>query len=101
MTLSPGPWEKETQRISVKSRTFKAGAAYVEYNVNDVFDWLAIVLLGCGKDNERRIFIIPRQLADGKARRDSPTAKTADVCYWRIDEVERVFGNYENNIKLD
>src|SRR5712671_5213731 len=33
------------QRISVKSRIFKAGPAYVSYMEHNSFDWLAIVLL--------------------------------------------------------
>ena len=32
------------QRISVKSRTFKPGPAYVDYKEGDSFDWLAIVI---------------------------------------------------------
>ena len=35
-----------TQRISVKSRTFKrGGGTFVTYKIGDQFDWLAIVLL--------------------------------------------------------
>jgi len=41
------------QRISVKSRTFKRGAVFVTYNINDVFDWLAVVLLPGGDQKER------------------------------------------------
>ncbi|TWI41068.1 hypothetical protein [Mesorhizobium tianshanense] len=39
------PFDRPAQRVSVKSRTFKRGAAYVGYNDYDQFDWLAIVLL--------------------------------------------------------
>lgn len=39
------PADRPAQRISVKSRTWKRGAAFVEYNYYDQFDWLAIVLL--------------------------------------------------------
>src|SRR5215469_4552731 len=55
------------QRVSVKSRTFKPGAAYVAYLETDNFDWLAIVLLPHGPQNRRQVFIIPR-VADAKAR---------------------------------
>jgi hypothetical protein len=71
------PPSKAPQRVSVKSRTFKPGAAYVTYLETDSFEWLAIVLLpGCG-ESRRRFFIIPRAVVDAKARRDEPTAKTA------------------------
>jgi len=88
------------QRISVKSRTFKAGPAYVEYKAQDSFDWLAIVLLPNGKETRRRIFLIPRILADAKARRDKPTSKTANLRYWRIDEVASIFDAFEGNFQL-
>jgi hypothetical protein len=39
------PLGREPQRISVKSRTFKPSRAYLSYNVTDIFDWLAIVIL--------------------------------------------------------
>ena len=39
------PLGAPAQRISVKSRTFKRGAAYVDYKAGDMFDWLAIVIL--------------------------------------------------------
>ncbi len=89
------------QRISVKSRTFKRGGdTAVYYNVNDQFDWLAIVLLPGADLAQRRIFVIPRALADSKARGDRPTSKTADSRWWRQDEVAAVFADYENNFCL-
>jgi hypothetical protein len=65
-----------------------------------IFDWLAIVLLGCGSNNSRRVFIVPRKVADEKARRDK-SQNTAHLRYWRIDEVPKVFGEYENNFTLE
>lgn len=94
------PVGKESLRISVKSRTFKRGAAYIGFQTKDVFDWLALVILSPEGEKQRRIFIIPRKLADAKARHDSETAKTAGERYWRIDEVERIFARYENNFAL-
>ncbi|MFG1365804.1 hypothetical protein [Xanthobacter versatilis] len=88
------------QRISVKSRTFKVGAAYVEYNESDRFDWLAIVILINGGGERRSIYMIPRAEADKVARRDKPTSKTADLRYFRIDEVERLFARFRNNFAL-
>jgi hypothetical protein len=71
----------------------------VYYNVDDPFDWLAIVLLGCGGNKPRRIFVVPKAVADRKARRDR-SPKTAHQRYWRVDEVAKVFRNYEDNFKL-
>jgi hypothetical protein len=47
------------QRISVKSRTHKLGAAYVRYYEYDVFDWLAIVLLRPADGSDRAVYLIP------------------------------------------
>lgn len=95
------PLGRTQQAISVKSRTFKrGGATFVEYRAQDSFDWLAIVLLPGGGEPRRRIFIIPRSLADETARRDSPTAKTADLRYWRQDQIPDRFAAFENNFAL-
>jgi hypothetical protein len=91
---------EEPQRISVKARTFKTGGdAFVEYKETDKFDWLAIVLL-MPDDGSRKFFVIPRNLADDKARRDNPTSKTANLRYYRIDKVETVFADFEDNFTL-
>ena len=58
------PRNRPLQRVSVKSRTFKKGAAVVAYDVRRQFDWLAIVLLGCEKPKPRRFSIVPRSIAD-------------------------------------
>jgi hypothetical protein len=88
------------QRVSVKSRTFKLGAAFVGYYDTDAFDWLAIVFLPGDNQTARRFFIIPKALADAKARRDKPTAKTAKERYWRLDEVAQLFPEFEGNFSL-
>src|SRR5690606_22279797 len=85
------------QRISVKSRTYKRGAAFVDYNVTNAFDWLAIVLL---VGESRAIYVVPRAEADRAARRDKPTSKTANLRYFRIDEVDHVFSRYRDNFAL-
>jgi hypothetical protein len=89
------------QRISVKSRTFKRGSAFVSYYESDAFDWLAIGILPGEGEVARRFFLIPRALADETARRDSPTAKTADERYWRVDRITTLFGKYERNFALN
>lgn len=90
----------DPQRISVKARTFKKGAAYVGYYSYDVFDWLAIVLLPSALLEERAIFIIPRDVAEPQARRDSATAKTHAERYFRIDQVPAIFGQWKGNFAL-
>jgi hypothetical protein len=94
------PSGREPQRISVKSRTFKPGPAYVSYDETDIFDWLAIVILPGSTETPRRLFLIPRTLADAKTRRDKPMTKTANERYWRIDEVSKIFAKFENNFTL-
>jgi hypothetical protein len=73
----------------------------VEYLETDKFDWLAIVILPGGNENERHVFIIPRAVADAKARRNKPTTKSANQRYWRVDEVAIVFADFENNFRLN
>ena len=94
------PPGKDPQRISVKSRTFKRGAAFVEYSVTQAFDWLAIVILPAGTENRRRLFVIPRAIADKEARRTKFGTKIANVRYWRIDKVEETFKRFEQNFSL-
>ena len=57
------PRDRKPQRITVKSRTFKQGAAFVSYSAEDVFDWLAIVILPGEDSSSRRIYVIPRSVA--------------------------------------
>jgi len=94
------PLAGEPQRISVKSRTFKRGPAYVEYNKNDTFDWLAVVLLAGDGEPIRRIFLIPRTLADKKARKNKPTTKHANQRYWSLQEFPKLFAAFESNFTL-
>lgn len=90
----------EPLRISVKSRTFKRGPAFVSFFVDDLFDWLAIVLLACEPEQRRRIFILPASVAHREARKNKPTAQNANERYWRIDEIAERFALFENNFKL-
>lgn len=88
------------QRISVKSRTYKTGPAYVNYNTHDQFDWLALVILGDAERDARSIYVVPRMHADSLARQDKPSSKTAALRYFRVDEVERLFETYRGNFSL-
>lgn len=95
------PIGREPQRISVKSRTFKRGPAFVDYKSTDQFDWLAIVILSDAASAARTIYLVPREVADSMARQDKPTSKTALLRYYRIDEVDRLFGAYREKFALD
>ncbi|HUO07349.1 MAG TPA: hypothetical protein VM008_03545 [Phycisphaerae bacterium] len=89
------------QRISVKSRTFKRGGdTFVTYSATDQFDWLAIVLLPGADQTCRRVFIVPRIVADERSRKDKPTSGTADDRYWRQDEISDKLGEFESNYSL-
>ena len=94
------PWDGAPQRISVKSRTYKRGPAYVGYYEYDRFDWLAIVLLASPDGTDRKIYLVPREVADTLARRDKLTSKTAAERYFRVDQVSAVFADYRNNFRL-
>ncbi|MBZ9998521.1 MULTISPECIES: hypothetical protein [unclassified Mesorhizobium] len=95
------PVDDAPQRISVKARTFKAGAAYVQYLATDVFDWLAIVILANDGTNMRWIYLVPRSVVDNEAQRNAPETKTANIRYIPINQVERRFGQYRDNFKLN
>lgn len=89
------------QRISVKSRTFKRGGdTFVFYDVTNHFDWLAIVLLPGADQQQRRIFIVPKGVADARAKQDKPTSKAPNDMYWRQDRVGEVLSEFEDNFCL-
>jgi hypothetical protein len=90
------------QRISVKSRTFKKGRdAYVEYNIKDeIFDWLAIVLLPGDGQVGRRYFVVPRSVADARFHSYGPETKNHDKTGVQVDEIARVLHEFENNFTL-
>ena len=94
------PRDAVPQRVSVKSRTWKRGAAYVTYYEHDQFDWLAIVLLANPDGTGREIYLVPRNVADKLARRDKPTSKTAAERYFRVDQVSEIFADYQDNFRL-
>ena len=94
------PLGAPAQRISVKSRTFKRGAAYVDYKAGDMFDWLAIVIISGEGGALRQVYMVPKATADHHARRDKPTSRTANDRYFRIDEVERLFSAFSSNFTL-
>jgi hypothetical protein len=88
------------QQISVKSRTFKrGGGTFVTYKIADQFDWLAIVLLPGADQKNRRVFIVPRKVADARSKQDGPKAKTQER-YWRQDKVAESLSEFEDNYCL-
>ncbi|SMQ65786.1 hypothetical protein SAMN06295905_1316 [Devosia lucknowensis] len=94
------PLGSAPQRISVKSRTYKRGSAYIGYQDYDVFDWIAFVILPGAQHAYRAIYIIPRSVVEPLSRRDKPTSKTAAERYFRIDDVDAKFAGWRNNFAL-
>ena len=90
-------------KISVKSRTFKRGAdAYVEYHINDKFDWLAIVLLpDKGKVLlKRQVFIFPKTISNDRFHQSRPGAKYHDFMSLQVDKIAKELPEFEDNFCL-
>jgi hypothetical protein len=88
------------QRVSVKTRTFRrSGDAYVEYHINDRFDWLAIVVLPNADEgeSERRIFVFPKAISDARFHQSRDGAKYHDFKSLRVDKMKDVLREFENN----
>ena len=94
------PRGDQPQRVSVKSRTYTIGQSFIEYDTRQRFEWLALVLLRCEGPRPRRIFIIPRDVAESRARKNAPTTKSFNMRYWRVDEVSTKFAEFEDNFTL-
>ncbi|MEO7030488.1 MAG: hypothetical protein ABI147_13925 [Acidobacteriaceae bacterium] len=93
------PANLPSQRISVKSRTFKRGGdRFVDYDLRCSFDWLAAVLLPGDGQEQRRTFLIPKAHADANAPKRI-TKKPWDI-YWRHDAFVKTFADYEDNFEL-
>lgn len=91
------------QSISVKSRTFKRGRdCYVDYNINDNFDWLAIVILPNANKGEpkRRVFIFPKTFSDVHFYRYGPATKSHNIMSVQIDKMIEIFPEFEDNFGL-
>ena len=102
--------ERGLQRISVKTRNFGSSRNFVSYNDEDEFDWLAIVVLPATTRYKRRIFIVPRDVANSRSY-ESPhwdgrgihvhklirwPASPSDSC----SHVDCGLADYENNFSL-
>lgn len=91
------------QKISVKSRTFKRGKdSWIEYNIKDRFDWLAIVILPDINEDEpnRRVFICPKTYTDSHFHGYKSDAKSHDIKDVQIDRIAEVLLDFEDNFNL-
>jgi hypothetical protein len=78
----------------------RGGGTFVVYDAKDQFDWLAIVLLPGEDQAGRRIFSVPRTVADARVKQDKPTSKTKTERYWRQDKGADVPSEFEDNFCL-
>ena len=98
--LAQPPGNVPPLRISVKARTYEPPApARPIFNATDIFDWLAVVLLEC-PEKPRRIFLIPRHIADERASKNGPETKTSNRRYWPIARTAALFSEFEDNFTL-
>jgi hypothetical protein len=93
----------DPQKISVKSRTFKRGRdAWIQYDIKDHFDWLAIVILPIDKSehDKRRVFIIPKTFSDLHFHHSKSGTKSHDIRDVQIDRIAEVLLDFEDNFIL-
>lgn len=90
------------QRISVKSRNYKANAGFLIYDVNDKFDWIAMVLLECPHEDtlQRQIYIVPKKVADKRMSKNKEGTKTQHERRCALNKISSVFSKYLNNFDL-
>ncbi len=87
------------QRISVKSLTFSNGSSqFVDYDSECHFDWLAAVFLPSAVSLRRRIFVVPRSVADTRAPKRK-TKNPTDI-YWSHRAFVETFPEFEDNFRL-
>ena len=95
------PRDRVPQRIYVRSRTFKRGGdTAVDFNSDAQFDWWGIVLLPGADQVTRRIFIVPKEVAEARSKRNAPGTKWGHYRYVRQDKVAETFPEFENNFCL-
>ena len=91
------PPKGDTQRISVKARTYKSGSNFVDYRQGGEFDWIAAVII---KDSgEREFYIIPRKIFELRAKTSGSNAKRHET-YCKIDQMRVKFPEYIDNFRL-
>lgn len=97
------PEASTLQRISVKTRTFAKSGNFVGYGNEDVFDWLAIVILPGPGCEQRRIFIVPREIANKRSYRADPRDGRGFFVHKLIKRPEQEdegLADFENNFSL-
>jgi hypothetical protein len=102
--IAQPPQPAKPQRISVKTRTYAKSGNFVGYKESDVFDWLAVMILPGPGCDRRRIFVVPRDIAD---KRSYPAPqRAAGRGFWvhklvkhSTDESEGL-ADFENNFSL-
>ncbi|HLF58867.1 MAG TPA: hypothetical protein VI732_04480 [Alphaproteobacteria bacterium] len=102
--IAQPPPPSRPQRISVKARTFAKSGNFVGYAVTDVFEWLAIVILSGPGDDRRRIFLVPREVADKRshlARFRKGRGFFVHKLIKRPEEEPEGLADYENNFCLE
>jgi len=81
----------------VKSYTSTTkGGDFIGYADVDVFDWLVVVILPGPGCERRRIFIVPRDVADER----SYHAERRDGRGFRVNKVVETLADYEDNFAL-
>ena len=83
------------ERMSVKSSTF-APTNYIKWDNPDRFDWLAIVVLPAPGCDRRRIFIIPRDVADER----STPADFRNGRNFNVGKLMEQLADFEDNFSL-
>jgi len=90
------PPGQSVQRIQVKTVTCGKNG-FVQYRSEDVFDWLAAVLVG-HPSKRRRVFLIPRAVVDERMRQGNDKLRLR----WRgTAEMLTVYPEYEDNWALE
>ena len=95
------PKDRVPQRIYVRCWTFRRGGdTAVDFNSNAQFDWWGIVLLPGADQVTRRIFIVPKEVAEARSKRNASGTKWGHYRYVRQDKVAETFSEFENNFSL-
>jgi hypothetical protein len=101
--IAQPPQPADPQRISVKTRTFAKSGNFVGYSETDPFEWLAIVILPGPGCEQRRIFVVPRDVANKRsyaAPHRGGRGFFVHKLIKRPDEEREGLADFENNFVL-
>jgi hypothetical protein len=93
--IAADPAGRPLQRVQVKSSTFSK-TRYIEWFNDDEFDWLAIVILPAPGRDRRRLFIVPREVADER----STPADFRNGRNFNVGKLIQQLADFENNFSL-